>query len=368
MRLSSKQWNQGNLALNPFEMQRVSATHEQRIDAPALRAFQRACEAGQPGWLPGGAVQLRYSDSGHDEPNALWAEDETGPALLQTPGLRTFWSTTLIDPERCRYQAVLLNPELALGTLELELEQQRDGTVARLSLSYTVLSEAGSALFDAQITHRLGRLLERFGRTLGRSMTVAPPAVSATQPARRQGVAHEVVINGDVDQCFALACPVAELRWVDDWRFDLIYSDSGINETGCVFVEASTGLAVLRCADASTYWYSTRFDVQRHRFEAIWITRDLSIARWEVGMTDLGQGQTRVNWSLVYTGLSPRGDRIISEPGLEQRAENVLRYLATSLKHYVETGTMYRLSSHRKLRIAVSLIGAALGRHFRRRA
>jgi hypothetical protein len=160
---------------------------------------------------------------------------------------------------------------------------------------------------------------------------------------------------------------VAELLWIDDWKFDLVYSESGRNETGCVFLEPSTGLSILRSPGANTYWYSTLYDAEQYRFEAVWLTRDLTIARWEVGMTDLGKGQTRVDWSITYTSLGPEGSRIIGESDLDKRMTNALSYLATSLKHYVETGSLYRLSSHRKLRVAASLIGAALGRHFRRR-
>jgi len=367
MRLNRKQWNQGDLNQNPFVMQRTHTTHRVLIDAPVARLFERACLAGQPGWLPVGSARLSYSDSGKDEKNALWSESETGPALFRKPALRTFWTTTLLDPERHRYQAVLSNPELAMGTLDVEMEEQDDGTVVRFDLSYTVLSEAGSALFDEEIGGRLDRLLEGFGHTLTSSLTaeLAPPVTAGSHQAQRRGVQHEMTISGDIDECFALACPVAELLWVDDWQFDLIYSKSGRNETGCIFLEPGTGLSIVRSPGANTYWYTTRFDTEQHRFEAIWLTRDLTIARWELNMTDLGGGQTRVHWSLIYTGLGRDGSRIIGESGFDERMKRVLSFLATSLKHYVETGSIYRLSSQRKVQIAASLIGAALGRHFR---
>lgn len=151
-------------------------------------------------------------------------------------------------------------------------------------------------------------------------------------------VEHEITITGDIIECFALACPVAELLWIDDWKFDLVYSESGKNETGCVFLEPSTGLSMLRSPGANAYWYTTRYEVEQHRFDAIWLTRDLAIARWEVSMTDLGDGRTRVKWSLVYTGLGAEGNSIIGEPGLGVRMKKGLSFIATSLKHYVETG------------------------------
>ena len=174
------------------------------------------------------------------------------------------------------------------------------------------------------------------------------------------------MITGDIDGIFELACPVAELLWIDDWHFDLVYSESGRNETGCVFLEPSSGLAALLKPGASTAWYSTLFDEEKHLFEAVWLTEDLTIARWRLSMMELGGGRTRVSWSLTYTGLGPAGDRILGRDGVEERMTSVLEFLATSLRHYVERGSIYRVPHRRKARLVASLLGASLGEHFRR--
>jgi len=368
MKSSSKKWNQGNVEQYPYTMQRRRAAHRVVIDAPVGRVFERACLAGQPGWLPAGSPRLSYSESGQDEKNAVWSESETGPAVFQRPDLETTWTTTRLDPESHRYQAVLINPELAMGTLDVEMKDQNDGTLVCFDLSYTALSEAGSVLFDEGIGGRLDQVLESFGHTLSSSLTAEPgPTVTAaSQQASREGVEHEITINGDIDECFALACPVAELLWIDDWKFDLIFSVGGKNETGCVFLEPFTGLSMLRSPGANTYWYVTCYDTEQHLFDAVWVTRDMTVVHWEVSMNDLGGGQTRVNWSLIYSGLSERGNRIIGEQGMDGRMKEALGFLATALKHYVETGDIFRVPSRRKLQVGASLIGAALGRHFRR--
>jgi hypothetical protein len=338
-----------------------------RIDEPLARLFGRACLGELPGWLPLGSVRVSGSENGQAEGQSLWSESETGSIVFQQPGRKTFWMTTRLIPKRHHYQAVLINPEIAMGTLDVEMEEQGDGSLVRFALSCTVLSEAGSALFDEGIGGRLAELLERFGETLKNRLAAepAPPVELASHPARRQGVEHEITLNGDIDECFALACPVAELLWIDGWSFDLIYSESGKNETGCVFLEPSSGLSMLRVPGANTYWYVTRYDTEQYRFDAVWLTHDLTLARWEVRMTDLGGGQTRIHWRLVLTGLGEEGSRILAEPGLDLRMKRGLSFIATSIKHYVETGAIYRLSSRRKVKIVTSLIGASLGRHLR---
>ena len=250
----------------------------------------------------------------------------------------------------------------------MTLKERDARTLVRIELSITALSEAGSEPFDDGLQARLRETLRRFCNSLENAVAAdAPrPILQTAQRTRREHVTHEMTISGDIDECFLLACPVAELKWIDGWEFDLIYSQSGRNETGCVFAEPSSGLSMLRMPGASTVWYTTRYDTERHVFQALWMTRDLTIANWEIRMTDLGGGQTRVRWSLAYVGLGEAGNRLLNEAGLDQRMKRGLRFLATSLKHYVETGELYRLSGHRKLKIAGSLIGAALGRHLRR--
>lgn len=369
MQLNRKQWNQGKLELNPFAMERRRAVHRMRLDAPADQLFQAACLTGQPGWLSAGSVRLTCSESGRDEPKAIWSESGTGEALFLQPGLRTIWTTTINDREGRRHQSVLLNPDLAAGTLDMVMEKEGGGTRVVFELTLTVLSQAGSLLFDSGLDDRMAKLLKGFGQTLAGAFSTGPASavVLDSLRSRRRAVQIEQIIEGDLDDCFALACPVAELLWIDDWHFDLIYSESGKNETGCVFLEPGTGLSILCSPGANTYWYTTCHDTEAHRFKAVLLTGDLTLAHWDVRMTDRGGGRLRVEWNLAYCGLSPEGSRIIGERGLAGRMERALRFLSAALKQYMESSTLYRLSTGIKLKIAASLIGASLGRHFRRR-
>ena len=43
--------------------------------------------------------------------------------------------------------------------------------------------------------------------------------------AKRLHVARENRIKAPASRCFSLACPVEELKWIDNWEFDMIYSE-----------------------------------------------------------------------------------------------------------------------------------------------
>lgn len=342
MRRDGRTWNDGNLELSPIEMQRRRAAHEAHVDGPPDRVFVRI------------------------------------EATLAPNGAITRWFVTHRDPEERHVGAVLLHPGLAIGKLEIGLTPRSGGTWVTLGFTYTAMSERGNALFDAQLEGRIRHMLGSFIAALRGSRLEAEeldlPCGSPSPRAARDGfravatrvVEHRVRIDAAADACFARACPRSELDWIDGWHFDLLYSDSGRNEDDCMFLEAMSGLAVHRSPRADTCWYTTLHDVARRRFHAVLLTGDFIIGRWAVEMSAVGNGSTEVRWSIAYVGLNERGNRMVLEQGLETRALGMLRFIASSLKLHCETGRVFRLPARRKVKIALSLVGAALGRHVRR--
>ena len=53
---------------------------------------------------------------------------------------------------------------------------------------------------------------------------------------------HKEVIKAPMENIFPLLCPVEELKWIDNWQYQLVYSDSSVNENNCIFRENMSGL------------------------------------------------------------------------------------------------------------------------------
>lgn len=181
---------------------------------------------------------------------------------------------------------------------------------------------------------------------------------------KRANAHHEVRIKGDVDDCFSLACPKAELNWIDGWQFDMIYSESGKNEKNCIFLEALSGPVVLRSPGLNTYWYTTLYDPENHRCHFVLLSQKPVIAKLEIHMDALPDGNTSIKWDLTYTALSVEGNKIIREKDFKDRMSNMINFLGLSAKHYMETGKIYKLPHKRKLDLALSIAGARVKRHF----
>ena len=180
----------------------------------------------------------------------------------------------------------------------------------------------------------------------------------------RANARYEVRIKSDIDNCFSLVCPKAELSWIDGWQFDMVFSESGKNENNCIFMEALSGLAVLHSPGLNTYWYTTLYDPENHRCHFVLWSQKPVIAKLEIHMDALPDGTTLVKWDLTYTALTQEGNKIIREKDFTERMSNMINFLGLSAQHYMETGKIYKLPRKRKFDLALSIAGARVKRHF----
>lgn len=142
---------------------------------------------------------------------------------------------------------------------------------------------------------------------------------------------------------FALACPKEELKWIDQWQYDMIYSDSGKNGNNCIFKEKMSGLFVLNAPDIETYWYTTLYDQQLLRFHALLIYGNVATGKFEFDVTGNSHGNSKADWRLTFTALNENGNRLADE-ALKDRMTAKLHFLGESAKHFLETGNILRTS------------------------
>jgi hypothetical protein len=266
----------------------------------------------------------------------------------------------------CQFAVIL--PDRAMGRLELRAEPRDSGSALQLSLTFTSLSGSGNALFTAAIEERMEHLLDRLAASIERFCRGGD--VSSLAPRRFRAehtrVCTESVGPGDPRTDFVLACPVRELEWITDWQFDLLYSESGTNELDNIFVEPVSAVLALRCPGTNTTWYTTIWDTEGFRFEAVLVAGDLAVGRWIYEAERLADRGVRRRLTLCYTGLGARGNRILGEPGLQRRMTAMLRFVITSLECYLRTGIKYRVPRKTQLRLAAGVVGATIGRRLSR--
>ena len=161
--------------------------------------------------------------------------------------------------------------------------------------------------------------------------------------AIRVSTHYKIKISADADAVFALACPKEELKWIDQWQYEMIYSDSGKNENNCIFKEKMSGLFVLNNPEIDTYWYTTLHARQRLQFHALLIYGNAAVGKFEYEVSETGKGKSEANWHLTFTALNENGNGLADE-SLKDRMTAKLQFLGESAKYYLETGNMLKSS------------------------
>ena len=139
-----------------------------------------------------------------------------------------------------------------------------------------------------------------------------------TQTSKRAGAEFFTDIEAPVEEIFPLACPVAELEWIDNWDFTMVYSDSGRNEPGCIFIEEMSALHLAGPRfGRKTYWITTRHDPAAHVVHFL-LARTTTLTSLAVTMDGLGAGTTRVNWNMMMTSISEEANEYIRRNGERQ--------------------------------------------------
>ncbi|MDH3211244.1 MAG: hypothetical protein OEM05_02055 [Myxococcales bacterium] len=151
--------------------------------------------------------------------------------------------------------------------------------------------------------------------------------------ARRVICHHEERIQAPPVTIFPLLCPIEEYKWIDEWECELVYSDSGVVEDNCIFREEIS--SALFGSSAPATWITTLHDPDNARRHFV-IVNDELVRKAEVSIEDSGEGVSTVKWTTIATTLNEKGNEHFED--LEGRLQLMLRFIATSLKHYCETG------------------------------
>jgi len=373
-----KRWNNGNLELSAIRMKRLQAQHRLPTSGPLEPLFTELRVA-VAGVGLGDAPEPLLVDLGLGSRDSLWRDRWLGPAIFPQSQLTTHGSTTLADAEAHKLHVLYVTGDQVATKLEVQLAP-RPGSDAEidvtLELTVSALRAAGNELLDASLPERIQEQLVRFGEQLcrvqpgtqppRRSTATATPMAHSSGRSLSKYAVHEIEVDQqdlvhDLEEMFALACPVAELKWIENWFFDLRHSESGLNEEHCVFVEALSAPLVM--ADrARTTWYTTLFDPQTRRFEAVLIMGDHILGKFDFAAEELGGGRARLRWELSFTGRNAKGDRLIAERGFRVRIGEMLEFLARSIEHYLTTGKLFRVSLHRKASLVASRLHTRLRR------
>jgi len=136
------------------------------------------------------------------------------------------------------------------------------------------------------------------------------------------------VIEAPTERVFPLLCPVREEEWLPGWEAEILHSESGIAELGCVFRTDLAGRGV-------GTWVCTRYEPTRHiEFATFWSAG--AVDRLALTLAER-RGGCSLTWHRELVGLDDTGNRYLADQDIDVVAAR-LRHAGEVLAHYCATG------------------------------
>lgn len=141
---------------------------------------------------------------------------------------------------------------------------------------------------------------------------------------------YRQTMNAIPEKVFTLLCPVREAEWLDGWRYNMIYSKSGLVEGGAVFSTPYEG-------EEDTVWIVTKHDSKTHVIEFARFTHKYRTCLLKISVKPKDENSSYVDISYTYTGIAPDGNDFIDNFTEEAFLEAVT-FWEKSMNYFLETG------------------------------
>lgn len=116
---------------------------------------------------------------------------------------------------------------------------------------------------------------------------------------------YTMTIRAAYTRVFPMLCPVREHDYLDNWRADILYSESGVAEPGCVFQTPND-------AGAPSTWYIAEHDADTGRILFVIFTPASRVSRLDVTVNAKGAEAVAVTLTYTHTAIAPAGREYIA--------------------------------------------------------
>ena len=155
-------------------------------------------------------------------------------------------------------------------------------------------------------------------------------AAEGTKAFKAKRIARSFTFEVDAPPgvVFPLLCPVREREWLDGWKADVVYSDSGFAENNCIFTTENQlfGEAI---------YAISRHEPNQGRIEFVIFFPEKCVQKLDIELKPKTGGGTSLTWSRLYTGLSAGGNALIeqiTEAAFQKQAGVIAQSLARCCK------------------------------------
>lgn len=142
---------------------------------------------------------------------------------------------------------------------------------------------------------------------------------------------YQQSLVGSKKEIFPLLCPVREKEWLHGWDYNMIYSDSGYAEKGCVF-ETNNGFGGYQ-------WVITKHDAVNTEIQFV-KTQEGIVVIIDIDLEEKSEELTYCN--IQYTFIPLREDifKSMHKENSDERFNAHMKKWEDSLNYYLKHGEM----------------------------
>jgi hypothetical protein len=132
-------------------------------------------------------------------------------------------------------------------------------------------------------------------------------------------------------EIFPLLCPVREYDWIEQWDCDVLYTESGVNELGCIFKTYFPD-------QEEEIWVTSRFEPD----QCVEFVRTSAnkVVLYKIDLETSKEG-AKLLWTQKVIGISETGNERVESSNPDEFTAMV-KYLEKLIDYYLTHGEMYR--------------------------
>ncbi len=148
---------------------------------------------------------------------------------------------------------------------------------------------------------------------------------------------YQMRVDSTAQTVFPLLCPLREYDWIEGWKCKMVFSQSGIAESGCVFLTELPGRGV-------ETWMVSRYE-PNHGIDFCRVAGASRACHLTIDLEDNEDGSTTLLWTYTHTAIDDAGrDFVDAHSAARYQAE--MESMKGKLTHYLREGEMWRASEH----------------------
>lgn len=143
---------------------------------------------------------------------------------------------------------------------------------------------------------------------------------------------YQQILEGSKVEIFPLLCPVREKEWLKDWEYNMIYSESGYAEKGCIFETSNIY--------GKYNWIITKHAIETFEIQFVKTMKEKLVVIIDINLEESDKDTTICNIQYTFIALN---DDVLDYMHKENSVENFNTHMKKwedSLNYYLKYGEM----------------------------